>query len=164
MLVNVMKTRISIALVAFVFCWLVGIAIPLRAQEKAASSVAESIKNIDQLKTVAEASGYQATAIDKEVKDYIQSLEKLSEGKIEVSTMGYTREHRAITAIHWNAKDPQETKDRLVVLLLGGIHSGECDGKEALLALARDMLKKPSDLWQRNLSLIFVQSYNIVGG
>jgi dipeptidyl aminopeptidase/acylaminoacyl peptidase len=164
MLVNVMKTRISIALVAFVFCWLVGIAIPLRAQEKAASSVAESIKNLDQLKTVAEASGYQATAIDKEVKDYIQSLEKLSEGKIEVSTMGYTREHRAITAIHWNAKDPQETKDRLVVLLLGGIHSGECDGKEALLALARDILKKPSDLWQRNLSLIFVPSYNIDGG
>ncbi len=52
-----------------------------------------------------------------------------------------------------------ETKP-LTVLLLGGIHSGECDGKEALLALARDMATGKQEKWWQNLRLIFVPNFN----
>ena len=49
---------------------------------------------------------------------------------------------------------------RLRVLLLGNIHSGECDGKEALLMLLRELAQQPDHPWLKHLVLVFVPNYN----
>ncbi len=82
-----------------------------------------------------------------------------------LDSIGNTNEGRALHALVIGKRERstcRSPKDdpRLVVLLLGNIHSGECDGKEALLAFARDFLRQPDDKLLENLVMIFVPNYN----
>ncbi len=137
----------------------------LAAQEGSTASGAVSLK---QLQTVAESSAFKATALAKDVEAFLKSLVS-ADKSVQLETIGQSVEGREIWALHWNT-DPSKhnskptNDDRLVVLLLGSIHPGESDGKEALLALARDLLVQPNLKWKENLSLIFVPNYNVDGG
>jgi dipeptidyl-peptidase-4 len=52
---------------------------------------------------------------------------------------------------------------RLVILVLGNIHSGECCGQEALLQMLRELCLNPDHPWLKDLVLIFVPNYNADG-
>lgn len=95
------------------------------------------------LKTVAERSDYRATATYDEVRSFLKDLAAASP-LVRLSDIGLSGEKREIPLVivaDPPVATPEEAKKsgKLVVAMLGGIHSGECDGKEALLALARDL-------------------------
>ncbi len=119
----------------------------------------EAVPN--KMPTVAEQSGYGATATGAEVEVFMRRLASHWAGA-ELTTIGRTIEGRPLWALVVEPK--VETQIRpLTVLMLGGIHSGECDGKEALLALARDMATGKQQAWWQNLRLIFVPNFNADG-
>ena len=134
------------------------------------SSLAQeaSVVSLKQLQTVAESSAFKATGRASDVEAFLKSL-VAADKSVQLETLGQSVEGREIWALHWN-NDPKQTHspaasdERLVVVLLGSIHPGESDGKEALLALARDLLLQPNAKWSENLSLIFVPNYNVDGG
>ncbi len=113
------------------------------------------------LPTVAEASNYTATANGTEVEAFLRRLASHWKAS-ELTTIGRTVEGRPLWAL---VVEPQLKSDikPLTVLMIGGIHSGECDGKEALLALARDFANGKQDKWWQNLRLIFVPNFNADG-
>ncbi len=113
------------------------------------------------LATIAESSNYTSTANAVEVESCLRRLAN-DWPVAELTSIGRTVEGRPIWALIIEPQVKSEFKP-LTVLMLGGIHSGECDGKEALLALARDMSIAVDDRWWQTLRLIFVPNFNADG-
>lgn len=119
-------------------------------------------------KTIAESSGYQATAVESDVRGFLERIASRTD-RIRIETFGRSVEDRpllaAIAGDPLPASPARASDDgRLVVLLVGGIHSGECDGKEAILALLRDLAADPAHGWWRDFVLIAVPNFNVDGG
>ncbi len=115
--------------------------------------------------TIAESSDFTATATGEEVREFLTKISSKWAGS-QLGSVGRSLEGRQIDmlvvpAIVRRNSDSTSSGDTaaLTVLILGGIHSGECDGKEALLALARD-LSQNEDNWYRRLNLIFIPNFN----
>ncbi len=138
-------------------------------QEKAQSTSYSSqpIPALKTLQTVAEKSNYMGTAREKDVLSFLKDLDDASPLASQLS-IGKTTEGRSIQALVV-AKEGQvqlplpANDDRLVIVLLGGIHSGESDGKEALLALARDLLAEGKPGYLDQAVLVFVPNFNADG-
>jgi dipeptidyl-peptidase 4 len=123
-----------------------------------------------ELQTIAERSAYRATATHEETVALLDALAK-SSTLARRAEMGKTAEGRSIPLII--VSDPpvttaeeareQAAKGKLVVLLLGNIHAGEVDGKEALPMLARDVLLTPSHPLLKDFVLVFAPIYNADG-
>ncbi len=100
--------------------------------------------NLKELKTVAEQTSFQGTSDEFQVKDFLDQIDQASNVVSRVK-LGKTTEDRPLDAVVF-AKEggnplPLPASDkRLAMLIHGNIHSGECDGKEAILALIRDWL------------------------
>lgn len=96
------------------------------------------------LLTVAESSDWRKTARYDEVQAFAEELASRSP-LVRLSTLGSSYEGREIPVLIL-ADPPIQTPEEAsrsgkpMVLLLGGIHAGECDGKEALLMLARELV------------------------
>lgn len=133
---------------------LLAISFPVTAQEQVADPATL-------LPTVAETSNYTATATGVEVEAYLRRLTSFWQ-EAELTTIGRTIEGRPIWAITVAPKIVTNEKP-VTILMLGGIHSGECDGKEALLALARDMATGKQGDWWQSMRLIFVPNFNADG-
>jgi dipeptidyl-peptidase 4 len=132
------------------------------------------------LRTVAEASQYTKTARMAEVQEYLDELASRSR-RVRLTSIGTSVEGRempmAIIADPPVSTPEEAAKSgKLVVLLFGGIHPGECDGKEALLALARNLAlyqrpregdPEPGDVWKadalRRLVVLVLPVYNVDG-
>lgn len=123
----------------------------------------------DSLPTVAEASNYEATSLSGEVNDFLAACDQRG-GHVVRLEFGRTAKDQPMYAA-LIANPPLETvpadgrsagpaDGRLVVLLLGNIHSGECDGKEALLRLARELTLDPDHAWLKKAVLLIVPNYN----
>jgi dipeptidyl-peptidase 4 len=119
-----------------------------------------AVVNLD-LPTVAEASKYTATANGVEVEAFLRRLTSVWKGS-ELTTIGRTVEGRPLWALVVEPQVKSESKP-LTVLIIGGIHAGECDGKEAMLALARDLAGGKHEKWWQGLRLIFVPNFNADG-
>jgi len=139
------------------------------AQEKTSLSPSRSprTEDIKSLQTVAEKSNYLGTAREQEVLDFLQKLDDFSPFASQVK-IGATTEGRPIQALVLAREEkpslPLAPSDsRLVIVLLGGIHSGESDGKEALLALARDLLADSMPKVLEQAVLVFVPNFNADG-
>lgn len=113
------------------------------------------------LPTVAEESNFTDTATEAQVESYMRKLAGVWQ-QAELTTIGNTNEGRPMWAIVVAPQVVGNTKP-VTVLMLGGIHSGECDGKEALLALARDMAAGKHGDWWHSLRLVFVPNFNADG-
>ena len=116
-----------------------------------------------QLTTVAELSQWRATARHAQVLALIDQLEHSSQ-LVSVVEMGKTSEGRSIPMLI--LADPKistaaqaRASGKLVVYAQGGIHSGECCGKEALLILARELISTKRELLQ-NLVVLITPLYN----
>lgn len=117
----------------------------------------------DSLLTVAESSQFKATATGEQVLNFLKQLAHEWEGS-ELHTIGTTTEGRPIQSLIIEPTESKTDAERpLTVLILGGIHPGECDGKEALLAYMRDMARDKQADWRKNLRLIFVPNFNADG-
>ena len=114
-------------------------------------------------RTTAERTNYAATSTSAEVGAFLDSLE-LAGAPIAVSEMGTSALGRPILFVI--AADPAVTSaaeaaasGKLVVYLQANIHAGEVEGKEAVLAVLRELAGPRRDLLQR-LVVLVAPDYN----
>ncbi|MFQ5495100.1 MAG: M14 family zinc carboxypeptidase, partial [Phycisphaerae bacterium] len=123
------------------------------------------------LLTVAERSGFKATATHVEV---VALLDRLAAASPLVSrtSLGRSGEGREIPAVIISdppLATPAEAarqirrEHKLVVMAIGNIHGGEVCGKEALGMLARELAATPSHPLLQDLIIIRAPIYNADG-
>ncbi len=140
-----------------------GLSLPAYAQENGAVS-AKSAAIPEDLMTVAEASEYTATSTSAEVNRFLEVCDSRAE-HVTRFEFGRTSLNQPLMAgvFASSAVSSPPEDDRLIVLLLGNIHSGECDGKEALLMLARELTLNPQHPLLKKLVIIIAPNYNADG-
>lgn len=125
------------------------------------------LQAVQKLETAAEASDYRATASSEAVVEFVDSVAAHCE-HIHRFEFGRTFEDRPMVgAIVANPPVADSATisddDRLVVLINGNIHSGECCGKEAMLRMLRELATQPDHPWLKRLILLVVPNYNADG-
>ncbi len=118
---------------------------------------------LENLRTAAEESDYRRTSLSGEVVEFVEQCATVPH--VRSFSFGATVEGRPLVAAV--AADPPyelgQKDERLRVLVIGNIHSGECDGKEAMLAILRRIAQEPQHPWLKNLILILAPNYNADG-
>lgn len=111
--------------------------------------------------TVAESSGFEATSTSQECDAFLRRCDAAAE-HVRRLDFGLTFEGRDMGAVLVARPDAAlDTRDqRLRILIIGNIHSGECAGKEALLMLLRDLTQQPDHAWLQSAVLVLVPNYN----
>lgn len=146
-----MRTRCRLSFAPLVLLFLFA---PSRAAEKP-------------LLTVAESSDYRATSRHADVVAFCDELVRRSplvkRGRLGVSGEG--RELPLLVIAEPPVATPQEAakSGKLVVLVIGNIHAGEVDGKEALLMLARDIVTAEERPLLKELVLVICPIFNADG-
>lgn len=125
-----------------------------------------SLHAID-LPTVAEKSQYSSTATHAEVVSFCRELAKQSK-KITLDELGESHEGKRLPLVILadpSVATPEEAirSGKLVVFLLGNIHAGEVDGKEALLALTRDIAGQEHHPLLKDLIILIAPIFNADG-
>lgn len=120
-----------------------------------------------QLRTVAEQSGYRATASSAFVVEFVKAVSRESD-YVDDLTFGATFEGRpmiaaAVARPPLPAEDALRGDKRLIVLINANIHSGECCGKEATLRMLRELARRPNPHWLDRLILLIVPNFNADG-
>jgi hypothetical protein len=120
-------------------------------------------------RTRAELSGYRETSHYDDVAGFLDSLQALGGGSgMRIGSLGTSTEGRDIPYVIASrplVSTPAQARrlGRPVVYVQGNIHAGEVEGKEALLALLRDLLFDPRPNALDSIVLIAVPIYNIDG-
>ncbi len=128
-------------------------------------AAAQKVATTDpELQTVAESSDWKATGRHADVMSFVKRL-AASSPLATLTSMGRSGEGRDIPLLVLSnppVKTPEEARasGKLVVYAQGGIHSGECCGKEALQMLARDLLAGPRVKILDHLILLIAPIYN----
>jgi dipeptidyl aminopeptidase/acylaminoacyl peptidase len=117
--------------------------------------------------TIAEKSGYQSTSRYADVVDFCGELAKRSP-LVRVETFGTSHEGRPLPLMviadpPVASADEAAKSGKLVVLAFANIHAGEVDGKEALLALARDLTADKGHPLLKDLVILLVPILNADG-
>lgn len=115
--------------------------------------------------TRAERSGFTETASPADVRVFLDSLQAMGENRIAVGTFGRSaggHEIPYVIASRPLVRTPLEAKalDRPIVFVQGGIHGGEVEGKDALLAFIRDITAQQYVNVLDSIVLIAVPMYN----
>lgn len=118
-------------------------------------------------RTRAEATSYRETSRYADVRRFIDSLSAL-QLPLAVGSIGRTNEGRDIPyliASRPGVSTPAAAKNlrRPIVYVQGNIHGGEIEGKDALLALVRDLTVSPRPNALDSIVLIAVPIYNADG-
>lgn len=125
----------------------------------------------ESLLTVAEKSGYRATATHAEVVSLLDRLAGDS-AYARRGSLGKSVEGRELpllfladppVATAAEARALAEKEQRVIVFMIGNIHAGEVDGKEALPMLAREILAAEKPRLLRRLIVAMVPIYNADG-
>ncbi|MCE2809341.1 MAG: DPP IV N-terminal domain-containing protein [Planctomycetaceae bacterium] len=132
-----------------------------RPQETSASPVIRTPM------TIAERSNYLATSRESDILEFLEKL-TAEHPMAKLVDVGTTQENRPLWTLVISKEKANPlplAKDdpRIVIVMIGGIHSGECDGKEALMALARDVLKGRNPDWLERCVLVFLPNFNADG-
>lgn len=119
------------------------------------------------LLTTAESSDYTKTSTHKDVLDFIKELDQDSP-YLRIETIGKTTAGKPIPMLilaNPMIDSPKNLQNdhRLILYIQANIHSGEVEGKEATLALARDLIKNPDSDFFKNLILLIVPNLNADG-
>jgi Zinc carboxypeptidase len=118
------------------------------------------------LETVAEQSKFVRTGRYDEVPRLCEAYAHTWPGLVKCVNFGSTPEGRpmvALIASRSGALAPEEARKRglPVMLMQGGIHAGEIDGKDAGFLALRELLQDGNAL--RNFVLVFVPVFNVDG-
>lgn len=108
--------------------------------------------------TPAEAAGFRTTPRYADVRSWLERLATASP-LVSVHSFGRTTEGREMIYVRASKGGPGKP----VVLVQGGIHAGEIDGKDAGLMLLRDIALRGKDSLLDKVDLVFVPIYNIDG-
>lgn len=97
------------------------------------------------LLTRAEATSFRETSLHADVMSFIAALTARGDARLHATGFGWSPEGRELPLLVLSARGVRTPAQARaaglpVVLLLDGIHPGEVEGKEASLALVRDML------------------------
>jgi hypothetical protein len=122
-----------------------------------------------ELSTIAEQSGFKRTGRYEEVERLCRGFQQSWAGKVRCAEFGRTPEGRpmlAVVASQDGVLDPSAARKqrRPVVLMQGGIHAGEIDGKDAGFLALRELLSgsaAPGAL--RRVTFVFVPVFNVDG-
>jgi hypothetical protein len=117
------------------------------------------------LLTRAEATSYRETSLHADVMQFIRALGSRNDPRLQVQTFGVSPQGRELPLLILSkdgVRSPEEARksNRPVVLLMDGIHPGEVEGKEATLALLRDMLDGRQEDFLDSLTLVVVPLFN----
>ena len=115
----------------------------------------------EMLLTVAESSNFTATCTSQQCDTFVSRCADRA-AHVERFSFGATFDDRDMVAALMS--QPRATlatrDDRLRILVIGNIHSGECAGKEALLMLLREVSEQQSHEWLKNSVVVFAPNYN----
>ncbi len=117
------------------------------------------------LQTRAEATGFRATSLHADVCEFIEDLEDLESPFLHSTGFGISPEGRELPLLVLSATGVTTAAEaaalgRPVVLIISGIHAGEVEGKEASLALVRDLLRGSDSALLEHLTLVVVPLFN----
>lgn len=117
------------------------------------------------LLTRAEATGFRETSLHADVMRFVAGLRSRCDRRLHVTEFGVSpggRELPLLVLSRDGVRTPEEARraGRPVVLMLDGIHPGEVEGKEASLALVRDLLDGKHPDWLDQLVLLVVPLFN----
>ena len=125
------------------------------------------------LVTLSEQSGFTRTGRYEEVQRLCPAFEAAYRGKVRCFTFGTTPEGRPMLALAASLDGVLEpaaakAKKRPVVLVQGGIHAGEIDGKDAGFWLLRELLERKAGVEGgrsvlQAVTLVFVPVFNVDG-
>lgn len=126
-----------------------------------------SIFSQTDLKTKAESTNYEETGRYDDVKVFIAGLQKNSK-QIRVSDFGTSFEGRKLPLLVLSDKPistPAEAKaaGRPVIFIMGNIHAGEVEGKEAVQVIARRLLFGDLKPMLSKLTILLAPIYNADG-
>jgi predicted deacylase len=123
----------------------------------------------DALSTVAERSGFKTTGRYDETAQLCAAFAREFPDAVRCDTFGKSPEGRAMLALvvsRSGALTPEAARDKKipVILMQGGIHAGEIDGKDAGFAALRDLLRgKPSPNTLERVVFVFVPIFSVDG-
>jgi hypothetical protein len=115
--------------------------------------------------TRAEATGFRETSLHADVMRFVEAVAGRNDPRLHVTTFGTSPGGRALPLLVLSkdgVRTPEEARraERPVVLMLDGIHPGEVEGKEASLALMRDLLDGRHPDWLDHLVLLVAPLFN----
>jgi len=116
-------------------------------------------------KTRAEATSYQETSLHADVMAFLAELDGRGDRRFHLGRFGTSPQGRelplAVVSAH-GIRTPAESRARglPVVLVLGGIHAGEVEGKESILMLLRDILDGAHADLVSHLTLVAAPLFN----
>ena len=138
-------------------------------QPRAAGSVTCSPSGDTAWMTPAEKSCYATTPDYAETMAYLKRVQEAAPGQVRIEPFGKTGEGRELDVVVVSRDgvfDPSviHAAKRPIVLVQNSIHAGEMDGKDACLALLRDMViaKTKAGLLERAV-FVFIPIYNADG-
>ncbi len=120
-------------------------------------------------RTPAEIDDYRTTPDYSTTVDYLERIASAYPGTVRIENFGQTGEGRdlkIVAASKGGRFDPEAIRasGRAIVLVQNSIHAGEMDGKDACLALLRDIVQDPDRAkLLENVVLVFIPVYNIDG-
>ena len=119
------------------------------------------------LQTRAERTNFTETSRYDDVKAFLDTVDAASD-LVHVTTFGYTFEGRPLLlAVVGRVADARPATvlaaNRLRVYLQANIHAGEVEGKEAVLALVRDIARGQHADWLSSMVLLVNPNYNADG-
>lgn len=139
----------------FTLLFVLAIALPALVSK---AELLERANISDDFPTVAEKSGYTATSTSAEVEGFLKEVLQ-NRDHLKLFSIGKTVEERDI----WCVGPKESSSERLQVVLMANIHSGECDGKEALLALIRELAVDSRHPWFSACDVYVVPNFNADG-
>ncbi len=117
------------------------------------------------LLTRAEQTGYRETSSYADVCSFLGALDRASE-TVHLATFGASREGRALPLAVWGDDTTAaavRASGKARVLVVANIHAGEVDGKEAALALLRDLAHGAHAAWADSLVVLVAPVFNADG-
>jgi hypothetical protein len=132
-----------------------------------ASGVWDSAGAQESPHTRPERTGFEETSRYADVIAFLDSLRLIQPG-LDVRSFGYSEEGRPLPLVVFGASpgasvDEIRADPRLRVLVLANIHAGEVAGKEAALALARELVEGRRDDWLDSVVVLIAPIYNADG-
>ena len=153
--------RLALACLALCCALLAGL--PATAQE----AVAEPAPDPAAWRTVAETSDFRATSSYDETIEFLQRLDRALP-ELELGFYGTSAAGRQLPMVvlsndHSFPSKRAKRSGRPVVMIVAGIHSGEIDGKDALLRILRDLVLGEGREILDAAEIVLVPIYNVDG-